>query len=73
MVFKIGDYVRRVYETRNMDGQWHLVESIIVDAAVTRCGKRLEPKTQRPSHLEVSVVQPLTRMIGQPQNCKTCA
>ena len=66
---KIGDWVRR-------RGKWHLVESIVADAAITRCGRRMEPTASYDGQdvpLEVSEVEPLTRMIGQPQNCKRCS
>ena len=56
----IGSWVRR------RGGKWHLVDSTVAGAAVTRCGRRLEQT--RP--LEVSAVQPLTRAIGQPQLCR---
>ena len=63
----IGNWVKRG------SGRWHLVESVIADAAITRCGRRMEPTTPRGGALEVSEVEPLTRAIGQPQNCKRCA
>ncbi len=61
----IGNWVRR-------NGKWHLVESVIADAAITRCGRRMEPTASRGA-LEVSEVEPLTRAIGQRQNCKRCS
>lgn len=61
----IGNWVRR-------RGKWHLVESVIDGAAITRCGRRMEPKASRGA-LEVSEVEPLTRMIDQPQNCRVCS
>lgn len=33
--------------------KWHLVESVVADAAVTRCGRRMEPVTGRGDVLEV--------------------
>lgn len=63
----IGCWVRRTY------GKWHLVESLVAGAAFTRCGRRMEPETPSGGELEVSVVEVLTRMIGQPQNCKRCS
>lgn len=59
---RIGDWVRR-------RGKWHLVESVVAGAAITRCGKRMETGGTW-QQLEVSDVMPLTRMIGQPQLCK---
>ncbi len=59
----IGDWVKR------RTGKWHLVESVIEGAAVTKCGRRMAAGLKG---LEVSDVIPLTRMIGQPQNCKYC-
>ena len=63
----IGNWVRRA------TGRWHLVESVIADAAITRCGRRMEPTVARGGELEVAEVEPLTRMIGQPQNCTRCS
>lgn len=62
----IGWWVRR------LGGKWHLVESVIAGAAITRCGRRMEP-TNTHGDLAGSEVEPLTRMIGQPQNCRTCS
>lgn len=60
----IGQWVKR-------EGQkWHLVESVVADDAVTRCGRRLRDRADQP--FELSDVMPLTRMIGQPQLCKRC-
>lgn len=58
----IGDWVRR-------RGKWHAVESVVAGDAFTRCGRRMDRFAKR-GELEVSPVQPLTRMIGQPQLCK---
>lgn len=59
----VGQWVRR-------QGQkWHLVESVVADDAVTRCGRRLRNEV---GPLDVSDVMPLTRMIDQPQLCKLC-
>jgi hypothetical protein len=58
----IGGWVKR------RRGKWHLTESVIDGAAVTHCGRRLEPKPTD----EHSSVMPLTRMIGQPQLCRYC-
>jgi hypothetical protein len=66
----IGRWVKRA---RRPDAKWHLVESVIEDAAITRCGRRMEPASRKEGLLEVSVVEPLTRAIGQPQNCKRCS
>lgn len=62
----IGNWVRR------LGGKWHLVDSVIAGDAVTRCGKRMKPRTSD-GRLEVSDVEPLTRMIGQPQLCQLCS
>lgn len=60
---KIGDWVKRTGQ------KWHLVDSIVADDVVTRCGRRMW--TRRPhAPFEVSEVMPLTRMIDQPQLCK---
>ena len=61
----IGDWVRRTGR------KWHLVESIIDGDAILKCGRRMGVEPGKP--LEVSDVEPLTRMIGQPQNCKQCS
>ena len=57
----IGNWVRR------SGGKWHLVESIIGGDAITKCGRRMKEPLD-----EVAPVEPLTRMIGQPQNCQNC-
>lgn len=62
----IGDWVRR----EPGGSKWHFVESIVADAAFTRCGRRMAFSTTRNEVLDVSEVMPLTRMIGQPQLCK---
>ena len=42
---EIGDAVRRVgFEGKN-PSLWHKVESLVAGAAITRCGRRMEPKT----------------------------
>ena len=61
----IGAWVRRPR------GKWHLVESTVAGDAFTKCGRRMDRTTTR-GELEVSEVMPLTRMIGQPQNCRSC-
>lgn len=78
----IGSWVRRVKRIRIEDERdvlqkitkWHYTDSVIAGAAVTTCGRRLEPHiASRPdTELEVSDVKPLTRMIGQPQLCDPC-
>jgi hypothetical protein len=62
---KIGSWVRR------KGGKWHEVESVIDGDAVTQCGRRMD-RVNRAGELQVSEVMPLTRMIGQPQNCRYC-
>lgn len=64
----IGDWVRR---SRGR-AKWHLVESVVAGDAVTRCGHRMDWATRTGGQLQVSDVMPLTRMIGQPQNCRYC-
>jgi hypothetical protein len=71
----IGQWVRRIRMHPNlMDGKaltkWHLVESVVDDEPVTRCGRRL--RRRKDSEFEASDVMPLTRMIGQPQLCSDC-
>ncbi len=62
---KIGDWVRR------KGLKWHLIESIIAGDAITKCGRRLDHSIQ--DRYEISDVEPLTRMIGQPQDCQHCS
>ena len=62
---KIGGWVKRA------GTKWHLIESIVSDDAITRCGRRMRPNPD--NEREFSDVEPLTRMIGQPQNCKRCS
>ncbi len=63
MTIQIGSWVRRP------GGKWHVVESVVSDRAVTRCGREMH-RYSRWGELEVSSLMPLTRMIGQPQLCK---
>lgn len=62
MTIAIGTWVRRKPRQK-----WHLIESVIANDAVTRCGRRLEDP-----FADTSEVEPLTRMIGQPQLCQAC-
>lgn len=64
----IGEWIRR----RRPGSKWHVVESIVADDAVTKCGRRMDAML-RATGLDHSTVMPLTRMIGQPQLCKRCA
>jgi len=68
MIVDIGQWVRR----DRPGTKWHLVESIIADAAITKCGRRMEPQTTIGDNLEVSEVTPFTRLIDQPQLCRSC-
>lgn len=70
-MIEIGNWVRR----EKSGAKWHLVESVIDDEAITRCGRRMEQASALNDleALDVSDVMPLTRMIGQPQLCKFCA
>ena len=61
---EIGNWVRRA----KRPGKWHLVESIVADDAFVRCGRRM-----RDPGLEIWPTEPLTRLIGQPQNCRYCS
>ena len=67
----VGQWIRR----EESHTKWHLVESIVAGDAITKCGRRMEPKTRStPSRgLEISDVVPLTRIIGQPQLCENCS
>lgn len=62
----VGNWVRR----KEGRSKWHRVESDIASEAITRCGRRMDPGLY--GGLEVSDVEPLTRMIGQPQICRGC-
>lgn len=66
---RIGDWVKR--RSRG-SSKWHFVESVVASAAITHCGRRLEPMTGNRG-LDISDVMPLTREIGQPQLCVRCA
>lgn len=61
----IGEWIRR-------SGKWHKVESLINDEPVLRCG-RVMARALHGVPLEVAETEPLTRAIGQPQDCKACA
>ena len=71
---EIGNWVRRQQSatatlTVAIPSKWHRVESVVAGAAITRCGKRMEPLLANGKTLQVVQTEPLTRMIGQPQNC----
>lgn len=70
-MMEIGNWIRR--EERGT--KWHVVESIVAGDAITKCGRRMEPKTRAHPYtaLEVSEVMPLTRMIDQAQLCRACS
>jgi hypothetical protein len=68
----IGTWVKR------RGGRWHLVESVVAEDAITRCGRRMD-RVLSSVHdslenrtLQISALMPLTRMIGQPQLCVRC-
>ena len=68
----IGQWVRREEEDDGSDdspSKWHLVESTIGGAAITKCGRRMEPSVDG-AMLMWTDTMPLTRVIGQPQLCK---
>ena len=60
----IGVWIRRRSQ------KWHLVDSVVAEDAVTRCGRRMDRVTPSGGELQVSALMPLTRLIGQPQLCK---
>ena len=62
----IGQWVRR----RDARQKWHLIDSVVDDEPFTRCGRRLRRKAKG---FDTSDVMPLTRLIGQPQNCFWCS
>lgn len=64
----IGSWIKR----KIAYAKWHLVESIVDGDAITKCGRRMDKITPGGRGLEVRDVMPLTRMIGQPQNCSNC-
>lgn len=64
----IGQWVRRARRRT----KWHLADSVVNGAVITRCGKTMRRHTIDRGTLETSEVMPLTRMIDQPQLCKTC-
>ncbi|MGV0984964.1 MAG: hypothetical protein ACOYB2_10445 [Limnohabitans sp.] len=68
----IGDWVRRDQDTDPSDEdqtKWHLVESVVAGAAITKCGRRMEPvvdgmKLEVAAHSAITIdtsdrVQPL--------------
>lgn len=72
MSVAVGQWVRREMPDDGSDdspSKWHLCESVVAGAAITRCGKRMESEVDGLA-LDTSDVMPLTRMIGQPQLCK---
>jgi hypothetical protein len=69
-MFEVGNWVRReVDPTDDEETKWHLAESKVAGAAITKCGRRMEPEVDGHG-LQVSAVMPLTRLIGQPQLCR---
>ncbi len=66
----IGEWAKRA--NARPEGKWHLIESIIADSVITRCGRRMA-STSAHGSLDISPVEPLTRAIGQPQLCRTCS
>jgi hypothetical protein len=53
----IGDAVRRVGPEGTDPTLWHKIESLVAGAAITRCGRRMEPKNEN-GELEASAVLP---------------
>jgi hypothetical protein len=77
-MMEIGNWISRVRLNADLvlvrRSKWHLVESIVAGDAITKCGRRMEPKTRSGGYgLDISEVEPLTRMIGQPQLCENCS
>lgn len=64
----IGQWVRSARSSK-----WHVVESVIADEPITRCGRRLRKDVRGGYALLTADVMPLSRLIGQPQLCKPCA
>jgi hypothetical protein len=62
-VADIGGWVKRRGQ------KWHLVDSLVAEDVITRCGRRMAIHSAL-GDLQVSSVMPLTRMIDQPQLCK---
>ena len=72
---EIGMWVRRVGAKRRRDGSWtvkwhKVVRMTSKGSLITACG--LLVFRYYLDHWETSEVEPLTRMIGQPQLCKRC-
>ena len=64
----IGDWVQRQYDTkRYRTGKPHLVESTIDGAAITNCGRRLEPHTDAQSPNRLVIVTPT-----DDEKCEQC-
>lgn len=57
----IGQWVARVGEA-GYTGRAHLCESVVNDAAVTRCGKAMAPKATR-GQLQIA---------AEAERCRTC-
>jgi len=54
---QIGNWVHR--RSSSTKGKWHLVESVVVGDAITRCGKRMKDETG----LQVAMTKPQIREI----------
>lgn len=71
----IGEWVRRNDNIRSggiLVSNWHLVDSMINNDIVTRCGRRMRAVIKSGAGLEYRGQKPLTRAIGQPQLCHYC-
>lgn len=60
--FTIGDWVVRA----RGGFTWHAVESVVAGAAVTRCGRRMEPTTPSGGDLVISLA------LGPWPRCMRC-
>lgn len=67
---KIGTWVRREYDTKQYaQTKAHRVESVVADAAITRCGRRMEQHTNALVPNRLVQVVPL----NPEMRCRACS
>jgi hypothetical protein len=67
---EIGNAVRRA---ESAEAKWHRVESVVADAAIVRCGRRMEPDILHGAGLQVADGEAAVTFLGGPSGCKRCA
>lgn len=68
MAVEIGGAVRRA---GRVEAKWHLVESVVAGAAITRCGRRMEPWSW--TSLQSAEGEAASLFLEGPSACQRCA